>query len=349
MTGAAPDAAPKPALLAVDWGTSTLRGALLAADGAVLASHAAPRGLLSVPPGGWGAAFDAEFGAWRSAHPGLPCLMAGMVGSRQGWAETAYCTCPAGLDDLASQLLWVTPAPPPTQPPTPPPTQPPGQVAIVPGLSADVAGIPDVMRGEETQVFGALRALGEAMTESLAVHHLVLPGTHSKWVQVQGWRSTGRIVGFSTHMTGECYALLRQQSILARMLPADDGALVAEAFDAGLAQAFTAGGLLHHLFSVRSLALFHRADGAALASRLSGLLIGEELRAQALPPGVPVTVLASEALAPRYQRALGWRGHPVRLAAVDATWQGLLAVARAAALVPLLVPVPMPLLGTLPA
>jgi len=334
-----------PALLAVDWGTTTLRGALLAADGAVLASHAAPRGLLNVPPGGWPAAFDAEFGAWRSAHPGLPCLMAGMVGSRQGWAEAAYCACPASLDDLANQLLWVTPAQAAT------PLR--GPVAIVPGLSTEVDGLPDVMRGEETQVFGALQGLGDpaadAPVDAPATHHLVLPGTHSKWVQVQGWRSTGRIVGFSTHMTGECYALLRQQSILARMLPADDGALVAEAFDAGLAQAFTAGGLLHHLFSVRSLALFHRADGAALASRLSGLLIGEELRAQALPPGVPVTVLASEALAPRYQRALGWRGHPVRLAAVDATWQGLLAVARAAALVPLLVPVPMPLLGTLPA
>ncbi len=338
-----------PALLAVDWGTSTLRGALLAADGAVLASHAAPRGLLSVPPGGWPAAFDAEFGAWRSAYPGLPCLMAGMVGSRQGWAEAAYCACPAGLDDLARQLLWVTPA----QSASPSSPRSPGQVAIVPGLSTEVAGMPDVMRGEETQVFGALQALGDpaadAPTDAPATHHLVLPGTHSKWVQVQGGRNTGRIVGFSTHMTGECYALLRQQSILARMLPADDGALVAEAFDAGLAQAFTAGGLLHHLFSVRSLALFGRADGAALASRLSGLLIGEELRAQALPPGVPVTVLASVALAPRYQRALVARGHPVHLAAVDATWQGLLAVAHAAALVPRSVPVPLPVLapGTL--
>ena len=74
----------QPSLLAVDWGTSALRGALLAADGTLLAEHAAPRGLLSVPPGGWAAAFDAEFGPWQAAHPGLPCLMAGMVGSRQG-------------------------------------------------------------------------------------------------------------------------------------------------------------------------------------------------------------------------------------------------------------------------
>ncbi len=308
-----PTPAPAPALLAVDWGTTALRGALLAADGQVLAAHAAPCGLLSVPPGGWQAAFDAEFGAWRTAHPGLPCLMAGMVGSRQGWAEAAYCACPAGLDDLARQLLWVQP----------------GQVAIVPGLSTEAGGMPDVMRGEETQVFGALQAL----VDPAGAHHLVLPGTHSKWVQVQGGSNTGRITGFSTHMTGECYALLRQQSILARMLPAEDGDLVPEAFDAGLAQAQQPGGLLHHLFSVRSLALFNRADGPALASRLSGLLIGEELRAQALPPGVPVTVLGSVALAQHYQRALTQQGHPVQLAPADATWQGLLAVARAAGLV----------------
>jgi 2-dehydro-3-deoxygalactonokinase len=301
---------PAPALLAVDWGTSALRGALLAADGTVQAQHAAPRGLLSVSPGGWQAAFDAEFGAWCASHPHLPVLLAGMVGSRQGWAEAPYAACPAGLDDIARQLLWLQP----------------GRLAIVPGLCAEAGGVPDVMRGEETQVFGALQSLPDAG----AAHTLVLPGTHSKWVQVEG----GRITGFTTHMTGECYALLRQQSILARMLPADDADLDTAAFDAGVAQAQLPGGLLHHLFSVRTLALFDRAGGAALASRLSGLLIGEELRTQALTPGTPVTVLASPALAPRYQRALAQCGHPVHLAPADATWRGLLAVARAAGLLP---------------
>jgi 2-dehydro-3-deoxygalactonokinase len=298
-----------PALLAVDWGTTALRGALLAADGAVLASHAAPRGLLSVPPGGWPAAFDAEFGAWLAAHPGLPCLMSGMVGSRQGWAEAAYVACPAGLDDVARGLLWLQP----------------GRLAIVPGLSTEVDGIPDVLRGEDVQVFGALQALADPAGS----HTLVLPGTHSKWLRAQG----GRIAGFSTHMTGETYALLRHQSILARMLPAEDGELDADAFGAGVAQAATPGGLLHHLFAIRTLALFDRAADAALASRLSGLLIGEELRAQALRPGTSVTVIASPALALRYQRALRARGHAVRLAGADAGWVGMLAVARAAGLV----------------
>lgn len=292
-----------PALLAVDWGTSALRGALLTADGTVLAEHAAPRGLLHVPPGGWEAAFEAEFGVWLRAHPGLLCLMSGMVGSRQGWAEAAYCPCPASLDDLAARLLWLRP----------------GRLAIVPGLSCEPDGQPDVMRGEETQVFGALQLLG------LSQATLVLPGTHSKWVQV----ADGRITGFATHMTGECFALLRQQSILARTLPADDAApWVPEAFDAGVARAQQPGGLLHHLFSVRSLALFERRDGPALLSYLSGLVIGEELRAQAPPAGQPVLLVGSAALVQRYQRALRQCGATVQAVGADAAWIGLAALAN---------------------
>ena len=102
---------------------------MLADDGSVLAEHAAPRGLLSVPTGGWAAAFEAEFGAWLAVHPGLPCLMAGMVGSRQGWVEAPYCACPANLADLAARLCWVQP----------------GRVAIVPGLSVEVDGLPELV------------------------------------------------------------------------------------------------------------------------------------------------------------------------------------------------------------
>lgn len=264
---------------------------------------------MAVPAGGWAAAFDAEFGAWRQAHPGLPCLMSGMVGSRQGWLEAAYCPCPAGVDDLARSLAWIEP----------------GRLAIVPGLATEADGMPDVLRGEEVQVVGAL----QSMADPAGDHLLVLPGTHSKWLQVQG----GRITGFATHMTGEVYALLRQQSLLARMLPAEDDGFDPAAFDAGVDVAASPGGLLHHLFSVRTLALFDRAEAVALAGRLSGLLIGEELRAQALPAGAPVTVVASAALALRYQRALQARGHAVHPAPADAGWLGLLAVARAAGLV----------------
>ena len=301
-----------PALIAVDWGTTALRGALLVADGRELARHAAPRGLLGIAPGGWQAAFDAEFGAWRAAHPGLPCLMAGMVGSRQGWAEAPYAACPAGPADLAARLLWLQP----------------GSLAIVPGLSTEVAGIPDVMRGEETQVFGALELLGLQRHDRV---RLVLPGTHSKWVDVQ----RGRITGFASHMTGECYALFRRQSILARSLPDDDdGPWQPEAFDRGVALAQTPGGLLHHLFAVRTLSLFDRADAPALASLLSGLVIGEELRAQGAAElaadaqaGAPVVIVGAPALTARYERALATLSVPSATVGGEAGWRGLAALA----------------------
>ena len=287
-------------LLAVDWGTTTLRGALLAADGSVLAEQASPQGLQSIPPGGWQPAFEAGFGPWLVAYPVILCLMAGMVGSRQGWVEAPYCACPAGLADLAARLCWLQP----------------GRVAIVPGLATEAEGLPDVMRGEETQVLGALALLG------LDDATLVLPGTHSKWVRVQG----GCITGFATHMTGECYALLRQHSILARTLSADDAAWVPEAFDRGVARAQTPGGLLHHLFAVRTLALFDRDDGPSLACYLSGLLIGDELRAQALAAGRAVVAVGSALLTGRYQRALAQLGHPVQAVGAQAGWTGLLAL-----------------------
>jgi 2-dehydro-3-deoxygalactonokinase len=130
-------------------------------------------------------------------------------------------------------------------------------------------------------------------------------------------------------MTGEVYALLRQQSILARSLPADDAAWVVEAFDRGVAQAQAPGGLLHHLFAVRALSLFDRQDGPWLASYLSGLLIGDELRAQALPAGQAVVAVGSALLTDRYQRALAQQGHPVRQVGAEAGWTGLLALSAA--------------------
>ena len=101
---------------------------------------------------------------------------------------------------------------------------------------------------------------------------------------------------------------------------------MAEAFDRGVAQAQAPGGLLHHLFAVRTQALFDRDDGPSLACYLSGLLIGDELRAQALPAGQAVVAVGNAVLTGRYQRALARRGHPVRCVGGEAGWTGLLAL-----------------------
>ncbi len=294
-------------LVALDWGTSSLRGALLGADGCVLEERSFERGILTIDKtsgqGGFDEVFESCFGDWML--PGTLCLIAGMAGSQQGWLEVPYCPCPAGFADIAGQMAWVKP----------------GRIAIVPGLSIDKDGVPDVMRGEETQVFGTLQLLG--LTDA----RLVLPGTHSKWVTVKDQCVTD----FSTWMTGEFYALLRQHSILARTLPTinsgrpdvHDGA----AFEQGVAHALHGDGLLHTAFSTRTLSLFKRMATDALPSYLSGLVIGEELTYQQLIHGDHVVVIGAEALSQKYKQALHILGVSAQCVGNQATWQGLRAIA----------------------
>ena len=286
-------------LLAVDWGSTSLRGALIAPDGRVLQERAFERGILSVPAGGFPTVFDSCFGAWMG--PDVLCLIAGMAGSKQGWQEAPYCPCPAGFGDLVGQLQWLVP----------------GRMAIVPGLRTEHEGTPDVMRGEETQVFGALQLRG------LSNARVVRPGTHSKWVNV----TQQRITDFSTWMSGEVYALLRRQSILARTLPEDDGPAVDAAFAQGVAQALRGRGILHTAFSVRTLSLFERMPPQALPSYLSGLVIGEEIQCQQLSVGESVVLMGAPALTALYAQALAQRGVSVQRVGADATWRGLRAIA----------------------
>jgi 2-dehydro-3-deoxygalactonokinase len=149
------------------------------------------------------------------------------------------------------------------------------------------------MRGEETQIVGALDAVGEASCV------LCLPGTHSKWVQVEG----GRIMRFATFMTGEIFGVLRQHSILGRLMEGDahDDA----AFDAGIERGRHDGGLLHQLFAVRTEGLFAAMPASGLSSFLSGLLIGHEIRAahEAFGPS-RIVLVGTPALMASYAAAL---------------------------------------------
>lgn len=280
--------------VAVDWGTSSLRGALIDDAGRVLDERHAPRGILGVAAGGFADVFDEFFGDWM-APAERRCLIAGMAGSRQGWIEAPYCPCPADAADLARHVIPVVA----------------NRIAMVPGLSDSHGGVPDVMRGEEVQIFGAMRLTG--LTDGI----FVLPGTHNKWVRVQG----GRVLGFRTFMTGEFYALLAQQSILSRTV--DPAApLDAEAFAQGVARSTQGGGLLHNAFGARTLGLFERMSAAQLASYLSGLLIGEELCSQTLQANADVVLIGAPALTTRYALALeGLRITP-RVLGAEATWAG---------------------------
>jgi 2-dehydro-3-deoxygalactonokinase len=288
-------------LVAIDWGTSSLRGALLDADGRVLDERSAARGILSVPAGEFGAVFESLVGDWMRG-PGHPrCLISGMAGSKQGWVEAPYCACPAGLAEIAA---WVIPVDG-------------DRIALVPGLSVEHDGVPDVMRGEEVQIFGAIALTGRR--DGL----FVLPGTHNKWARV----TDGRVTGFRTFMTGEFYALLGTHSILARTIdtqaPLDEAA-----FLLGVAQAGNNEGLLHNAFGARTLSLFGRMGAADLASYLSGVLMGEEMRTQSLRATGEVVLIGAPALTQRYELALRANGVPSRTLGAEATWAGLHALSR---------------------
>src|SRR5438067_654592 len=142
-------------LLAIDWGTTSARAYALDADGGIVSERNAPLGVQNVKPGGFGEALrilcDGELAT------DIPLIASGMIGSRQGWAEAPYCECPAGFYTVAAALIKV----------------PQTRLVIVPGLTCRGAdGVPDVIRGEETQVFGAL-------PEDVSARQvIVLPGTH---------------------------------------------------------------------------------------------------------------------------------------------------------------------------
>jgi len=195
--------------------------------------------------------------------------------------------------------------------------------------------MPDVMRGEEIQISGAL-----SENPSWAVHCcMVLPGTHSKWVAVQ----QGQLMRFSTYMTGELFAVLSQHSILGRLLPEDRSAkreLDREAFELGLSQAqhSRAGELTHQLFATRTLGLTGRLPPAALADYLSGLLIGSELVSGLAGvqehAAMPLVMIGEPALCKRYADALAYLGQPVAAVLGNTAAPGLWNFAVAAGVLP---------------
>jgi 2-dehydro-3-deoxygalactonokinase len=300
-------------LIAIDWGTTRFRAWLVGGDGAVLDRIDTAAGILSVASGDFGGSFERAVGPWLQQHGRLPVVASGMIGSRQGWREAPYAECPAGAADLASKLVSVT--------------SPNGHEAwLVPGvMRTDEDGVPDVMRGEETQIVGCL-AEGDPPRRLF-----VLPGTHSKWAIVEA----GRITRFATFMTGELFALLKGHGILGRLMAGDahDPATFRRGVDYG---SKAGGGLLRRLFSVRTLALFDRLPAAGVASYLSGLLIGREIAEAIAWVGSPhvatvrPTIVGSSDLAPRYAEALSQLGIESRTGPQEAAVIGIRRILAAA-------------------
>ncbi|HEV8391661.1 MAG TPA: 2-dehydro-3-deoxygalactonokinase [Dongiaceae bacterium] len=239
--------------IAVDWGTTNRRAWALGPDGRATAERADPTGLLAVQDRRFAESLESFLGDWVSAGSGIPVVIAGMAGSRLGWVEVPYVAAPAPLSDLAQTLMKA------------------GQIGgsdcwIVPGMNLDSATQPEVMRGEECQILGAL------LTRHQSDGLFLLPGTHSKWARV----TDQRLIEFRTYITGEMFNLLRQSGTLAQLMTGD--AEDENAFARGVLATGPDTELLNRLFSARSLALFGRLEGSALASYLSGMLVSTEMR-----------------------------------------------------------------------
>jgi 2-dehydro-3-deoxygalactonokinase len=284
-------------MIGVDWGTTSFRAFRVAPDGSVRDRRASPRGIMNVPDANFAGTLRDEIGAWLADGEDR-VLLSGMIGSRQGWKEAPYLPCPAGAEELSRGLIDV-------------PFEG-ASVKLVPGLSGtDESGVAEVMRGEETQVLGASEAMG-------GVGIACLPGTHSKWVRVEA----GRITGFTTHMTGEVYAMLRDHTILGRMM--QDGSPGGAPFDTGVQRSGEPGGMLHHIFGTRALTLAGQLAEADAAAYLSGILIGHELRAAlAGSHGRTVHVIGAPDLTALYARAIAALGSEARCHDSGAAERGL--------------------------
>ena len=265
-----------PDWIALDWGTSKLRAWAMAADGTVLAEDHSDLGMINVPAGGFEMALLASIDEWLPEDRETTVIAAGMVGARQGWQEVPYRDVPcSGFD--AEQMVRVGA------------DDPRLDLRILPGLRQ--LEHPDVMRGEETQIFGFLSENPEF--EGL----ICLPGTHSKWVQVSG----GAIHSFTTFMTGEMFAWLSEQSILRHSM---SGGWDDAAFLSGVSDGFSQPGrLTANLFGIRTASLLGDAPEGAGIARLSGMLIGTEIAA-AQPGDQPVALIGGTGVTTQYAAAL---------------------------------------------
>lgn len=262
--------------IAVDWGSTHLR-AWLYRDGECIAQQQQPLGVSRLTDVSACEVFEQYIAPWRQQAQ-TPVVMAGMIGSDAGWLPVPYLSCPVALHQLSDRLSEVA-----------------EQVWIVPGLMQQANGHHSVMRGEETQLLGAM-VLAPASC-------YVMPGTHSKWVRT----ANDAVQQFATAMTGELHHLLMSQSLIGKGLPAQKEN--AGAFQAGLQSGLDSPSLVTRLFDARAGRLLGYLPAEHVSEWLSGLLIGAEVAAMlAEHPVTGIALVGSESLCRRYRQALDMKG-----------------------------------------
>jgi len=286
-------------MIGIDWGSSNCRAFRFSPDGAVAERRVSACGIATLKPDAIEASLGEMIGDWLVQDREV--LLAGMVGSRSGWVETPYLPSPVGPGALGAALVDVA--------------SDLGRCRIVPGVAwRGEDGQGDVMRGEETQVFGSGRRDGG----------ILLPGTHSKWVAL----CDGRITRIRTAMTGELFALLLQHSLIGQVAEARSTGNEA-AFVRGVARSLADPAISMTLFSARAEVLLGRLPRQDVSDTLSGLLIGAEVAAMAAGHR-SLTIIGDGALAARYRKALALAGidDVTLIDGADAAARGLWRIGR---------------------
>ena len=242
----------------IDWGT-THRRAWRFAAGELIGRIEDAQGLTACAPHFARSLNDLLRGFQIGAQP-VTIVMSGMVGSASGWQQVPYLDADTPLYELPHRLQHLA------QPDAP------AGAWIVPGVCwRGGEGAVDVMRGEETQLFGALRLLGDRSDG-----WYLLPGTHSKWVHLRD----GRVQWMRTYLSGELFSLLREHGTLSSIMrsglsDADPGAREQGAFESGCAVASDAA-LSHALFAARARVVTGALAPELSATFVSGALLGAE-------------------------------------------------------------------------
>ena len=277
-----------PKLIIVDWGTSNFRAQLLSEDFLLLDSIVSNKGMLSLKKGEFYEFLKETLKSWFEDE--CIVLMSGMVGSINGWLETSYVHCDASLKQIREELVRIPNIK--------------EEIYIVPGVKSLKNNKIDLMRGEEVQVFGALKLLNkkDAM--------FILPGTHSKWVEVKN----EKIIDFKTNMTGEVFNLLSTKSILAKSITSTE--INKDIFSKGLALSFTNTGFLNQIFQARAQA--SNVGDKNVHSFLSGIVIGNEIKEMNnVYACSEVIIVGSSSLNDLYTIALDF--YKIQIQSVDAT------------------------------
>lgn len=289
-----------PALIVVDWGSSSFRAFLMANDGTVIDEYKNNCGAFQIS--NYEETLREACKKWITKHGTLPIRMGGSIGSRNGWQETGYVECPVAPTDLKSAAVAVK-------------NSMRWDIAVMPGVCIRAGvGECDVMRGEEIQIFGALQIM------DVSSGLFCLPGTHSKWCRVEH----GRIMSIDSYLSGELFALVTQNGSLSTIIEGTD--YDEQAFLEGLDAIGRQPNLLKLLFKARAGVLLDQYPGSRLAPFLSGVLIGYEVRnaINSVSSDDTVTIVASPELMARYELVFREFGRSTRaVAGEDAFIKGM--------------------------